>query len=69
MIKAKLTGPDGRPIVLLGLSELNVGELRKRKPIMVDLGPFGIEGQVVVMWGETEEAIAQELAQHFKLPA
>jgi hypothetical protein len=68
MIKAGAKGKDGQPVVILGLSEGNLGELRKKKPILVDLEPFGIKGQVVIMWGETEEAITQELAQHIKLP-
>ena len=68
MIKAGATDKYGRPLVILGLSEGNLGELRKKKPILVDLEPFGLKGQVVIMWGETEGAITQELAQHIKLP-
>jgi len=69
MIKAGAKGKDGQPVVILGLSEGNLGELRKKRPIVVDLEPKGLKGQVVIMWGETEGAITQELADHFKLPA
>jgi hypothetical protein len=69
MIKAGGMGKDGKPVVILGLSEGNLGELRKGHPIVIELAPFGLEGRVLLMWGETEQAITQELAKHFTLPA
>jgi len=68
MIKASLKTDRGRPVVLLGLSERNLELLRKGKPILVDLLPFGMDGQVILTYGKTEDDITRELAKTFKLP-
>jgi len=68
MIKASLKTDKGRPVVLLGLSERNLELLRKGKPILVDLLPFGMDGQVILTYGKTEDDITRELAKTFKLP-
>lgn len=69
MIKAAGTGADGKRVVIFGLSEGNVARLREGKPMVVDLVPLGLEGTVLILYGETEEDIARELAQHVELPA
>lgn len=70
MIKAKLTDRDGKPIVILGLSSGNWSELLKGRPIMVDLSELGAtECKVVILGGESEQTIAQELSQHFEFPS
>lgn len=68
MVKASLTMADGRRLLILGLSDLNLEQLKKGKPIKVDLEPFGMEGAVAIMHGKTEEDITEELSKHFKLP-
>jgi len=68
MIKA---GGDigGRKLMLLGLSTLNLQRLQEGKPIKFAGEPFGFAGEVVIVWGETEEAIALELkASGLSLP-
>lgn len=50
--------------VFLGLSTENLRRLQQRKPIVFDGADIGIAGkQFCIAWGETEEAIAEELTQ------
>jgi hypothetical protein len=67
MIKARLTTGDGRPLFLLGLSDLNVHRLREKDPILVDLEPLGGPPvSVAILWGATEQAMVDDLrAQGF----
>lgn len=59
MIKAATTDS-----VFLGLSTENLRRLQQRKPIVFDGADIGIPGkQFCITWGETEEAIAEELTQ------
>jgi len=69
MIKLGVKTNEGKPAVILGLSEKNLEHLREGKPILIDLTQFGMEGQAVITYGETEEIITQELSKVFKLPA
>jgi hypothetical protein len=68
MIKASLKTNEGRPVLLLGLSEGNLTLLREGKPILVDLLPFGMDGQVILIYGKTEDDITRDLAKNFKFP-
>jgi hypothetical protein len=62
MIKFAATTKDGTTLITLGLSEGNLENLRENKPILVDLGLLGVPGvQVMIMWGETEQAMMDEL--------
>lgn len=70
MIKAVQYRDDGRHLYLFGLSELNITRLREGKPIAVQLEQFHGKGTVIIMWGETEEAIKLELEKAgIQLPA
>lgn len=57
MIKASGKQVDGRWLFVLGLSDVNLELLRKGKPLLVALERLGGSGDVVIMWGQTEEAI------------
>jgi len=62
MIKMAGTTTDGRQIILLGLSEGNLQRLREKKPIHIHSEEFHIPDiDIVIMWGETEDALAKEL--------
>lgn len=67
MIKTRLTR-DGKPILIFGLSELNVQKLKENKPISFDLDVLGLEGTVIILYGETEESITQDLKDIGILP-
>jgi hypothetical protein len=64
VIKARLTTEDGRGVLILGLSEGNIQQLKAGKPIMFDASAFGVDGEVYIMYGKTELDICNEL----KLP-
>ena len=65
MVKFGASGSGGRALVGLGLSEENLRNLRERKPILVqgeEVNQPGVD--IMIMWGETEEAIKNELAPY-----
>jgi len=62
MIKAKMTLKDGRPLYLFGLSEMNLLKLREGLPMQIKLEPMGGSGEIVIMYGTDEGAIARDLA-------
>lgn len=59
MIKARGEGPDGRPVLILGLSHGNVGALLSGRPIKFDAKPYGYDGTVLIFAGEDEAAMAK----------
>lgn len=61
MVKASGTKADGRRFYVFGLSEMNLRKLREGKPIAFDLEPLGGAGEIMIMYGETEQHIAAEL--------
>lgn len=70
MIRAGgVTGKGGK-ILILGLSKANCEELLKGRPISFPLKEYGFgENDVVlIMGGETEQAVAAELKKHMTLP-
>lgn len=56
MIKAKLGDT-----LILGLEEENIKRLKENKPIVFDMAIFGMPGKMVLMYGETQDAIKNEL--------
>ena len=67
MIKAKGTLEDGSPFILLGISRLNVEKLQEGKPMLVDLTQLGLEGQIAIIYGETEDELAADLEKQFSI--
>jgi hypothetical protein len=57
MIKAKLNDNT----LILGLSSINVEKLKQGMPIRFDGRPYGYPGNIVIVYGETEVTIAQDL--------
>jgi hypothetical protein len=67
MIKATAQFPDGRKVLILGLSDMNITKLREDNPIHI----FGAEmgggyPDVVIVWGTTEDEIRKKLAPLIK---
>lgn len=67
MIKARGKDADGYPVYFFGLSAGNIELLRKGMPIMVNLRELDGRGHVVILFGETEEAIRDEMLKHFSV--
>jgi len=54
-----------RAVLVLGLSEMNLRKLREGKPIYKDAAEVGFGPlPVVITYGETEEAIAEDLEKN-----
>ena len=64
MIKMSGTSEDGkRKVILLGLSEGNLMRLREKKPIIINGEEMMIPDlDIIICWGETEDALARELS-------
>lgn len=62
------SGPDG-PIIMFGLSAMNITKLQEGKPIRIDMGKLGIPGHVYLFYGDTEESMAADLKESGYLPA
>lgn len=60
MLKLKLDRGDG-PLVVLGLSHMNLERLKAGDPIKFELAPFGMEGEFMIYAGATEELMLKEL--------
>jgi hypothetical protein len=58
MVKAKLTGDGGKTLLLFGLSEVNIRRLKAGEPIKVDLTEMGLEGEMLIFYGESERDMA-----------
>jgi hypothetical protein len=60
----KMSGTKGdRRMILLGLSEGNLMRLREKKPIVINGEEMNLPGlDIIICWGETEDALAKELA-------
>ena len=63
MIKAVATGKDGRPLIIIGLSDRNIELLQRGRPILIDgreLG-LGLDCQIALMTGKDEAEIVLQL--------
>lgn len=56
---------SGRTLIGLGLSAANIERLREGKPIHINLEELNLpwHGEIMIMFGETEQAIADELQE------
>jgi len=67
MIQARLALPDGRILILLGLSDGNLARLKDDQPLRVDpavllsLQPGEVVGGIVIVYGKTEGDILRKL--------
>jgi hypothetical protein len=61
MIKAKTKSKEGKEILILGLSELNIKKLKEGQPIKIDDGRF-FDGLIFITYGKTEERIAADMS-------
>jgi hypothetical protein len=70
MIRATGKMKDGRPFLLLGMDRENITRLTAGKPIVVRMESVGIERDVLICFGETLQALTDELIEAgFVLPS
>lgn len=60
MIRMRAQNSDG-PLVILGLSAMNITKLQEGMPIHLNLSDIGIDAYLMVFAGDTEEGMLQEL--------
>lgn len=68
MIKAVATTGNGEKLVLLGLSDANIVELKKGNPILIEMWELGFEGKLAIMAGGTEDELAQLFKDNMDIP-
>ena len=69
MLKAKLTGKDGKPIYLIGLSYRNLELLKEGNPAKINLSSLQGEGSLFIFSGENEASMVKLLEdQGFTFP-
>jgi hypothetical protein len=64
MINAVVTAPDGRSVLLIGLSFRNLDNLRASPMddhIKIDGAKLGLSHDIIIVAGETEDAIMRVL--------
>lgn len=61
MIKAKMESNDGRGMLLIGLSRENVTSLKEGKPLHILGSDLGLENDVLLIYGETEDTLFNDL--------
>lgn len=61
MIKAGGTTGDGRRLLVIGLSRTNVEKLLANQPIRFAADQLGVACEVLILGGETEDDIEQDL--------
>lgn len=62
------SGKDG-PIIMFGLSAMNIKKLQAGMPIRIDLGKLGVPGHIYLFAGDTEESMLADLKESGFLPA
>lgn len=67
MIKASGRDRFGKPFIMLGFSHKNLDLLKEGKPVVIPLSEYGAEGHIVIMSGETEDAIKAEIEKHIAI--
>lgn len=65
MLKATGSRDNGQKFVLLGLSEINLSKLREGQPIHIFGAELGIDHDIIICWGQTEDALAADLSKLF----
>ncbi len=60
MIKFRAEGKDG-PLIGLGLSQENMDRMTAGQPVHVKLEELGLEGDIVIFYGKTEDELQRTL--------
>lgn len=64
MFKGSVTLPDGRPLLVFGLSTLNLERLPKDMPIIFDTHTFSpVKARILIFHGSNELAMARQLEE------
>ena len=64
MIKLKIRNDNDEVAYVFGLSKGNIELLQQGRAIKFDMAQIGGEGTMVILYGETEQAIVEDLKKH-----
>lgn len=67
MIKAVIN-TGGKPLLLLGLSRMNIEKLTEGLPIKIEGSEVGMEVDIALVYGETEDQIRRDLVKKLGPP-
>lgn len=68
MIKATTKDANGKPVLILGLSEMNLQKLKEDMPIAFDTAAIGLpEMKIIIMYGKTEADMAEMFKKNFHI--
>lgn len=68
MLKLMLKRDKG-PLIVFGLSKVNIQKLQEGKPMNIRLSDLGLEGEVYIFAGDTEQTMLAELEEAGLIPA
>jgi hypothetical protein len=65
MLKASSQTKDGRPVMLFGLSAMNLKRLKEGKPIRINAAAEGLPfaGEILIFYGRTEHDMIEDWHQ------
>lgn len=70
MIRAKVTAPNGRQLMIVGLSGENVTRLAAGEPIFKQMEDAGFPGiDLVILYGKTEDDAKTLIDQLIRMPS
>ena len=61
--QALVSGDDGRKMLVLGLSKINIQRLQAGKPIVVDDLIEQIDMEILIFTGDTEQSMARDMEE------
>lgn len=64
MVKFSFKRKSGKIVMGFGINQDNVRRLKKGDPIFVDLSQFGIDGEILIFYGETEQDLVAFVSPH-----
>lgn len=64
MLKAKMTGKDGKPGLILGITMENVKRLKEGQPIKVDLTEMGLNADLMIFYSTDEQGLIATIAPY-----
>lgn len=68
MIKATTKDSNGNPVLILGLSKMNMQKLKEDMPIAFDTSAVGLpQMKVIIMYGKTEADMAKMFKENFHI--
>lgn len=69
MLKFKVSREENGPLIVFGLSKMNIQKLQDGQPMKINLAELGMQGEVYIFAGDTESSMMKDLEDGGLLPA